>query len=299
MMTNISRRTLLKTLAISGAAATLPAATTTLFAQNPEDIKADLVEAYTVQNGTQQSVCKWCYGKYPMEEFCKIAKKIGLVGIDLISPNDWDLLLKYDLISTMGTGVPGANIPKGFNRLEHHDKLIEAYQAVIPVAAEKKVPNLICFSGNREGISEEEGLENCVVGLKKLMPTAEKYGITIQMELLNSKNHKDYQADHTAWAGELARKVGSERFKLLFDIFHMQRMDGDIIQYIRDYKDVIGHYHTGGNPGRQDIDESQELYYPAIVKAIKETGFKGFIAHEFMPKKGIESLRNGIKICDV
>jgi hydroxypyruvate isomerase len=294
-MPNISRRTLLKTLAV-GSTAVL---SETLLAQSPEEIKAEQIEAYTVQNGTRQSVCKWCYGKYPMEEFCKIAKKIGLVGIDLVGPNDWDLLLKYDLISTMGNGVPGADIPKGFNRLEHHDKLIEAYQSVLPIAAEKKVPNLICFSGNREGISEEEGLENCVVGLKKLMPAAEKYGVTIVMELLNSKNHKDYQADHTPWGGELARKVGSERFKLLYDIFHMQRMEGDVIQMIRDYKDVIGHYHTGGNPGRQDIDDSQELYYPAIVKAIKETGFKGFIAHEFIPKKGIESLRNGIRICDV
>ncbi|MDR2756956.1 MAG: TIM barrel protein [Planctomycetaceae bacterium] len=298
-MFSISRRSLLKTLAVGSAVAALPAVLpTTLSAQTPENLKAEQVEALTVQNGTRQSVCKWCYGKYPMEEFCKIAKKIGLAGIDLVGPNDWDLLLQYDLIVTMGNG-PGMGIPKGFNRLEHHDKLIESYEAVIPVAAEKKVPNLICFSGNREGISDEEGLANCVVGLKRLMPAAEKYGVTIVMELLNSKNHNDYQADHTPWGGELARKVGSERFKLLYDIFHMQRMEGDVIQMIRDYKDVIGHYHTGGNPGRNDIDETQELYYPAIIKAIKETGFKGFIAHEFIPKKGIESLRNGIKICDV
>jgi hydroxypyruvate isomerase len=295
-MTQITRRSLLKTLAIGGAAATLPA---TLLAQNPQEIKADQIESYSVQNGTRQSVCKWCYGEYPMEEFCKIAKKIGLVGIDLVGPDAWDLLLKYDLISTMGNGVPDVSIPKGFNRLEHHDKLIEGYQEFIPLAAQKKVPNLICFSGNRNGISEEEGLENCVMGLKKLMPLAEKHGVTLQMELLNSKNHKDYQADHVRWGGELARKIGSERFKLLFDIFHMQRMDGDIIQYIRDYKDVIGHYHTAGSPGRKDLDDTQELYYPAIIKAIQETGFKGFIAHEFLPKKRIESLRNAVKLCDV
>ncbi|MDR0337435.1 MAG: TIM barrel protein [Planctomycetaceae bacterium] len=301
-MSNISRRSLLKTLAIGGAAVTtptvLPTTLETLLAQNPENSTAEQIEALTVQNGTRQSVCKWCYNKFPMEEFCKIAKKLGLVGIDLVGPNDWDLLLKYDLIVTMGNG-PGMGIPKGFNRLENHDKLIESYEAALPIAAEKKVPNLICFSGNREGISDDEGLANCVTGLKRLMPAAEKYGVTIVMELLNSKDHKDYQADHTPWSGELARQVGSERFKLLYDIYHMQRMEGDVIKMIRDYKDVIGHYHTGGNPGRNDIDETQELYYPAIIKAIKATGFKGFIAHEFLPKKGLESLRNGIKICDV
>jgi hydroxypyruvate isomerase len=293
-MSKFSRRTILRTLSVGAFAAVLPPAVTL----RAKDSEAEQLETYTVQNGTRQSVCQWCYGKYSLDDLCQAAKRFGLAGIDLTGPNEWDTLLKYGLIPTMGNGA-GMGIPKGYNRIENHEKLNKSYEELLPLAAAKKIPNLICFSGNREGISDEEGLENCVIGLKKLMPTAEKYGVTIVMELLNSKNHKDYQADHTPWGGELARKVGSERFKLLYDIFHMQRMEGDVIQMIRDYQDVIGHYHTAGNPGRSDLDEHQELYYPAIIKAIKDTGFNGFIAHEFSPKKGLESLRNGIKICDV
>ncbi|MGL4593961.1 MAG: hydroxypyruvate isomerase family protein [Thermoguttaceae bacterium] len=289
-----TRRSFLKSCAAVSGAAIFPAS---IFAQNATPTAAD-VEALAVKGDVRQSVSKWCFGSFPLEEFCKIGKKIGLVGVDLLSPNEWDTMLKQDMIVTMGN-VPGAGIPVGFNRLAHHDKLIEAYQAVIPIAAEKKVPNLICFSGNREGISEEEGAENCIVGLKRLMPTAEKHGVNIVMELLNSKGHKDYQADTTPWAAEMVRKVGSDRLKLLFDIYHMQRMEGDLIENIRKYKDVIGHYHTGGNPGRNDIDDSQEIYYPAVIKAIKETGYKGFVAHEFMPRKGIDSLKKAIQICDV
>ncbi len=285
----ISRRSLLKSFAFGAAAAAVP---TSLLAQTAEEI-----EALTVKGDIRQSVSKWCFGKIPMDEFCKICKKIGMVGIDLVGPNDWDTVNKHDMIVTMGNGV--GNIPKGFNRLENHDKLIEGYEALLPVAAEKKVPNLICFSGNREGISEEEGLANCVVGLKRLMPAAEKHGVTLIMELLNSKGHKDYQADHTAWGAELARKVGSERFKLLYDIFHMQIMEGDLIETIKKNQDVIGHYHTGGVPGRQDLDDKQEINYPVVIKAIKETKFKGFLAHEFIPKNGIQSLRNAVQICDV
>lgn len=289
-MSNISRRSLLKTVAAAGLTV---AASSQLFAQTAEEI-----ETLTVKGNIRQSVSKWCFGKIPLDEFCKICKKIGLVGVDLVSPNDWDVVLNHGLHVTM-SNTPGAGIPSGFNRVENHEKLIAAYEELIPQAAKKKIPNLICFSGNRDGLDDEQGLENCVIGLKKLMPTAEKHGVTLVMELLNSKNHKDYMADRTPWGGTLARKVGSERFKLLYDIFHMQRMEGDIIQMIRDYKDVIGHYHTGGNPGRNDIDDTQEIYYPAVMKAILETGYKGFVAHEFLPKNGIASLVNGIKICDV
>ncbi len=285
----ISRRSLLKSFAVGAAALAAPAS---LLAQTAEE-----VEALTVKGDIRQSVSKWCFGKIPMDEFCKICKKLGMVGIDLVGENDWDTVNKHDMIVTMGNGV--GTIPKGFNRLENHDKLLEGYERLIPIAAEKKVPNLICFSGNREGISEEEGLANCVVGLKRLMPTAEKHGVTIIMELLNSKGHKYYQCDHTAWGAELARKVGSERFKLLYDIFHMQIMEGDLIDTIRKNKDVIGHYHTAGVPGRQDLDDKQEIYYPPVIKAIKETGFKGFLAHEFLPKNGIQSLRDAVKLCDL
>ena len=286
----ITRRSLLNTLAVGTVAVAAPGA---LFAQTAND-----VEALSVKGDIRQSVSKWCYGKIPMEDFCKICKKIGMVGIDLVSENEWDIVNRNDMIVTMGNGAGG--IAKGFNRLEHHDELVTAYERLIPIAAEKKVPNLICMSGNRAGISDEEGITNCVVGLKRLMPVAEKHGVTIHMELLNSlRDHRDYQADKTPWGAEVVRKVGSERLKLLYDIYHMQIMEGNLIDNIRRYKDVIGHYHTGGVPGRQDLDEQQEIYYPAVMRAIKETGYKGFVAHEFMPKNGLQSLRNGVQVCDV
>ena len=289
----ISRRTLLKSLAVGAAVATVPSS---LLAQDGAET-AEKIEALTVKGDIRQSVSKWCFGKIPLDEFCKICKKLGMVGVDLISEGDWDTVHKHDMIVTMSNGPGG--IDKGFNRLEHHDKLIEGFERLIPLAAEKKVPNIICFSGNRAGLGDEEGLANCAVGLKRLMPTAEKHGVTIVMELLNSFGHKDYQCDHTAWAAELARKVGSERFKLLYDIFHMQIMDGNLIDTIKKNKDVIGHYHTGGVPGRQDLDDKQEIFYPAVMKAIKDTGYKGVVAHEFIPKNGIQSLREAVKLCDV
>ena len=286
----ISRRSLLKSLAVGTAAVAMPG---TLLAQT-----ADTVEALTVKGDIRQSVSKWCFGNIPLDEFCKICKKFGMVGLDLISENDWDTVNKNDMIVTMGNGPD--QIGKGFNRLEHHDELVAGFERLIPIAAAKKVPNLICFSGNRRGKSDEEGLNNCIAGVKRLMPTAEKHGVTIVMELLNSlRDHQDYQADHTPWAAEIVREVGSERFKLLYDIYHMQIMEGNVIDTIKKYKDVIGHYHTGGVPGRNDLDTEQEIYYPPIMRAIKETGYKGFVAHEFVPKNGLQSLREAVTLCDV
>ena len=290
----ISRRSLLKSFAIGAAAAVVPSS---LLAQTAEEI-----EALTLKGDIRQSVSKWCFGNIPLDEFCKICKKLGMVGVDLIGEGDWDTVNKHDLIVTMGNGPDG--IGYGFNQLKHHDDLVEKFTRLIPIAEEKKVPNLICFSGERrtgkpDFVTDEEGMENCVVGLKRLMPIAEKHGITIVMELLNSFGHKDYQCDHTEWGAELARKVGSERFKLLYDIFHMQIMEGNLIDTIRRNKDVIGHYHTGGVPGRQDLDDKQEIFYPAVMQAINDTGYKGFMAHEFIPKNGIQSLREAVKLCDV
>ena len=233
-----------------------------------------------------------------------------MVGIDLVGPDDWDLLLKNDMIVTMGNAPGSGGIANGFNNLKNHDTLVAAYTKWIPIAAEKKVPNLICMSGNRGGISDEEGMENCIIGLKRIVPLAEKHGVTLNMELLNSLvDHKDYHADRTAWAAEIARKISSERFKLLYDIYHMQIMEGNIIDTIKKYKDVIGHYHTAGiyddsagvtgRRWRRDIDDQQEVYYPAIMRAILETGYKGFVAHEFVPKNGVQSLRDAVKLCDV
>ncbi|NJO03650.1 MAG: TIM barrel protein, partial [Bacteroidia bacterium] len=190
----------------------------------------------------------------------------------------------------------------GFNDPQYHDQLVKGYLEVIPKAAEAGISSLICFSGNRNGLDDETGMKNCALGLKKIMATAEKYRVNIVMELLNSKiDHKDYQCDHTTWGVALADAIGSDRFKLLYDIYHMQIMEGDVIRTIRDYQKYIAHYHTGGVPGRNEIDESQELYYPAIMKAIVETGYAGFVGQEFIPKRTdkISSLKQGLEICQV
>ncbi len=247
------------------------------------------------------SVCKWCYGKVSLEDMCKAGKEMGLQSVELLEVKDFPTLKKYDLVCAMVSGVPGG-IGSGLNRIENHDKILEFFERTIPIVANAGHPNIICFSGNRRGMSDEQGLENCATGLKRMVGTAEKHKVTICMELLNSKvDHKDYMCDHTAWGAELAKRVGSDRFKLLYDIYHMQIMEGDVIRTLRQFQQSIGHYHTGGVPGRAEIDESQELYYPAIMKAIVETGFKGFVAQEFVPKRPdvLASLRQGVTICDV
>jgi hydroxypyruvate isomerase len=247
------------------------------------------------------SVCRWCYNSIPLEDLCKAAKNIGLTSIELTGPDDWPVLKKYGLTSAMPNGA-GKGIEKGFNDPQYHDELVASFEAVIPKAANAGLNQIICFSGNRNGLDDEKGIENCAIGLKRLMPIAEKYKVTVVMELLNSKvNHKDYQCDKTPWGVALCEKVGSERFKLLYDIYHMQIMEGDVIATIRKYHPYISHYHTGGVPGRNEIDETQELNYPAIMKAIVETGFKGYVAQEFIPKREdkIASLKQGVEICDV
>jgi hydroxypyruvate isomerase len=247
------------------------------------------------------SVCKWCYGSIPLEEFCQAGKKIGLQSVELLEVKDFPTLKKHDLVCAMVSGVPGG-ITKGLNRLENHDKIVEFFETTTPIVAEHGYPNIICFSGNREGMSDEQGLENCAIGLKRIAPIAEKHKINVCMELLNSKHdHHDYMCDHTPWGVELVKRVGSERFKLLYDIYHMQIMEGDMIATIRANHQYIAHYHTGGVPGRAEIDETQEINYPAVMKAIIDTGFKGFCAQEFIPKRPdpLASLKQGVEICDV
>jgi hydroxypyruvate isomerase len=247
------------------------------------------------------SVCKWCYGKIPLEEFCQAAKPIGLQSVELLEVADFPTLRKHDLVCAMVSGVPGG-ITKGLNRVENHDKIVEFFERTTPIVAEHGYPNIICFSGNRDGMSDEQGLENCATGLKRIAPIAEKHKVNVCMELLNSRHdHKDYMCDHTAWGVELVKRVGSERFKLLYDIYHMQIMEGDLIAHIRESHDYIAHYHTGGVPGRNEIDETQEIHYPSVMKAIIDTGFKGFVAQEFIPKRSdaIASLKQGVVICDV
>ncbi len=263
--------------------------------------RAEAASAEGMKGRVNHSVCKWCYGKIPLEDLCKAAKGIGLSSIELLGPEDWPILRKYDLTCAMPNGA-GYGIERGWNRFEHHDGLVESYSNLIPRVADAGLDKIICFSGNRAGLDDEKGVENCSIGLKRLMPLAEKHNVTVVMELLNSKvNHKDYQCDHTAWGAELCKRVGSERFKLLYDIYHMQIMEGDMIATIKKYHPYIAHYHTGGVPGRAEIDDSQEIYYPAVMKAILDTGFKGFVAQEFVPKKPdvLASLKQGVRICDV
>jgi hydroxypyruvate isomerase len=252
-----------------------------------------------VSNGRlAQSVCQWCYAKMPVEELCAIAQRIGLKGIDLVGPDHWPTLRKYGLIGTM---TPSHSIPKGLNRKENHEECLAKIRASIEATGDAGFPNVICFSGNRDGMADDEGLVHCANSLKQIVGLAEQRKVTVCMELLNSKrNHKDYMCDRTPWGVELVKRVGSERFKLLYDIYHMQIDEGDVIATIRENKDYIAHYHTGGVPGRNEIDESQELFYPAVARAIVETGFKGYFAHEFIPKRDpATSLAQAARICTV
>ena len=247
----------------------------------------------------RQGACPGAFGKRPLEEKCQIAQKLGLVGIDLIrSGPDWDVLKKYGLICSM---VPSHSLQKGLNAKANHEECLAAIRTSVEAAAAAGYPNVICFSGNRNGVSEEEGLANCAEALKQVVGFAEEKKIVLCMELLNSKrNHKDYQCDHSAWGVELCKRVGSSNFKLLYDIYHMQIMEGDIIATIKESIQYFGHIHTAGNPGRHEIDESQELYYPAIMRAIAESGYTGIVSHEYSPTgEAIPALEKAIRLCDV
>lgn len=254
-----------------------------------------------LKGNINHSVCRWCYNDIPMEDFLKSLNELGIKSMDLTGPEDWPIMKKFGIHASMCWGA-GKGITEGWNDPKLHEELIADYLRVIPLVAEAGYTNLICFSGNRNGMDDQVGLKNCADGLKKIMPTAEKHGVVIQMELLNSKvDHKDYMCDHSAWGVELCKAIASENFKLLYDIYHMQIMEGDIIRNIQDYHQYFGHYHTGGNPGRHEINDTQELFYPAIMKAILDTGYKGHVAQEFIPtwKDKIAALKEGVTICDV
>jgi len=249
--------------------------------------------------GFHHSVCKWCYRDIPLEDLARAGRDLGLQSIELLDPAEWPVVQRHGLTCAMANGT--TTIPHGFNRLENHEKFVPTMIKRIKACADASLPNVIVFSGNRDGMGDEQGLENCVVGVKRIVGEAEKRGVTVCMELLNSKvNHKDYMCDHTVWGVELAKRVASERFKLLYDIYHMQIMEGDVIRTIQDNHRYIAHYHTGGNPGRHEIDETQELFYPAIMRAIKASGFTGFVAQEFVPTRDpLTSLRAAVKLCSV
>jgi hydroxypyruvate isomerase len=249
----------------------------------------------------KQSICRGCLGKLKLsrDEEASVAAKMGLLGLDLVGRGDWDAVKKHGLVATM---VPGAgSIKKGLNDKSMHTKFLEDFNNNIKAAAEYKWPNVICMAGDRKGISDEQGMDNCHTILKEAVKIAEDSGVTICMELLNSKvNHPGYMCDKSTWGFELCRRVNSPRFKLLYDIYHMQIMEGDLIATIRKNIDMIGHFHTAGVPGRHELDENQEIYYPAVMRAIAESGYQGYVAHEYTPLRDpMKSLVQAVQTCDV
>ena len=261
-----------------------------------------VADAMTTGDGVgtlKQSVCRWCYQSMPLDVLCRNVAAMGFKSVELLSESDWPVVKQFGLTCAVANGP--STIPVGFNRLDQHDRLVTESVRLLPLVAAAGIPQMIVFSGNRAGMPDAQGLANCATGLKRITPLAEKLGVTIIMELLNSKvDHKDYMCDHTAWSVELVKRVGSPRFKLLYDVYHMQIMEGDVIRTIRDNYTYIGHYHTGGVPGRNEIDESQELFYPRIMKALVELGYGGYVAQEFIPARDpMTSLRQAFALCNV
>jgi hydroxypyruvate isomerase len=297
MASNQNRRSAIKSMIAGTAAIGASGVLSSFTTETEKHMQAD----DKLKGNINHAVCRWCYGDFTVDQLCAAAKDIGIKGIDLVGPSDWPTLKKYGLFSSMCNGAE-INLTDGFGDKQFHAKLHENYTKMIPLVAEAGYKNLICFSGSRRGKTDEEGWNNCVEGLKPMVALAEKHNVVLVMELLNSKiDHKDYQCDRVEWGAELCRRLGSENFKLLYDIYHMQIDEGDVIRNIRANHQYIAHYHTGGVPGRNEIDETQELYYPAIMRAIVEVGHKGFVAQEFIPKQKdkIASLKKAVHICDV
>lgn len=252
----------------------------------------------------KQSVCLWCYNGYmkknkmDLDAFAAYCAGLGLKSIELVDPKDWPTLKKHGLICAM---TPANSIPKGFNRVENHDECIAKIRERIDANAEAGFPNVICFSGNRAGMDDAEGLKNCAIGLKKIAGYAEDKKVTLCLEYLNSVNHKDYMADTTKWCVELVHKVGSPRVKVLYDIYHAAMMKEDPLADIQKHADCWGHYHTGGMPGRNEIDSTQTLDYPKLMRAIADSGYQGYVGQEFIPKRAeaLESLKQAVELCDV
>jgi hydroxypyruvate isomerase len=248
----------------------------------------------------KQSVSRWCYNKIPMPEFCRSVKDMGLTAVDLLGEKDWAVAADHGLICSMGSGF-GGTIPDGLNDRKNHDTIVKGLEEGLPRAAKMKVPNLITFFGNRKGIPDQEGLDNCVIGLLRIKAAAEQTGVTVALEVLNSKvDHKDYLGDRSAYGFQIIKAVNSPKVKVLYDIYHMQIMEGDVIRTIRDNHPLICHYHTGGVPGRNELDDTQELQWRTVARAIADTGFTGYFAHEFVPRRDpLTSLREAVALCDV
>jgi hydroxypyruvate isomerase len=250
----------------------------------------------------RQSVCRWCYQRIPLDDFCRQVAGLGLTAVDLLQPDEWAVAAKYGLICSMGyPGEGGGTIPDALNNKSLHDQIVRTFETALPKAKEMKVPSLITFFGNRRGMPDDQAIENCIAGLNRLKPLAEEHGVTIAVELLNSKvDHKDYQGDHTEFGVKVVKAVNSPRIKLLYDIYHMQIMEGDIIRTIKDNQQLIAHYHTGGVPGRHELDATQELQWASIAQALVDMNYTGYMAHEFIPTRDpITSLREAVVLCDV
>lgn len=290
-MTKITRRNSLKKMALGTVAFGSLSALEAKGASIPPPLKGNVNHA----------VCHWPFNPMSLEDLCVAVKEIGFNAIDLVGPNNWHILKKHGVECSLCNGAE-LGIDKGWNDPQYHEQLIANYTDVIPKVAEAGYKNLICFSGNRRGMDDETGMKNCAEGLKKIIGIAEEHGVTLIMELLNSRvDHPDYMCDKSAWGIELCKMVGSENLKLLYDIYHMQIMEGDLIRSIKNNHQYFGHYHTAGNPGRNEINDSQEIYYPAIVKAVLDTGYDGYFCQEFIPTREdkIASLKEAIEICDL
>ena len=296
-----SRRQLIKNLAVGAAGVSLLGQSGI---SNATEMAASAKGSIALKGNIRHSMARWTYQDLSIEELCKVVKSLGFSAIDLVGPEDWPILKKYGIDSSMCNGAE-LNLTDGWGDTQFHEALIERYHRHIDLVADAGYTNLICFSGNKRGMEPSVGLDNAVLGLKQILPHAEKRGVVLQMELFNSKvDHPDYFADNSAWGIALCKRLGSPNFKLLYDIYHMQISEGDIIRTINDNHQYFGHFHTAGVPGRHEINESQELFYPAIARAILATGFSGYLAQEFLPTPEtvtgkIESLREAIQICDV
>ena len=285
----LSRRTMLKG-ALSGAAVASVSSLSWSETTPPTQRKGRI----------KQSVSRWCYKDIPLDQLCTYAAQIGCKGIDLLKPEEYEVPRKYGLVCSMAY-AGGGDIPNALNRVENHAKIEEGFRQYIPLAAKAGVPNVITFSGNRAGMSDEEGAKNAIIGLNRVKKIAEDNGVVICMELLNSKvNHKDYMCDHTAWGLQVVQAVNSPHVKLLYDIYHMQIMEGDLVSTIQQNIQWLGHFHTGGVPGRHELDGTQEVQWDGVMRGIAATSYQGYVAHEFVPTRDpLTSLREAVDLCDV
>ncbi len=290
---HLSRRSLIRQSSLLAAGAM-----TAGLVRGAQALDIEAIQCVATQGRIRQSVSRWCYGKWSLDELCQVSRKLGIKAIDLLGPKDFETVKKHGLVASM---VSSHSLKNGLADKKYHAECIAKLHESIDATSAAGFPNVISFSGNRRGIPDDVGIENAVEALKQIIGHAEKKKVNIVLEYLNSKvNHKDYMFDNTPWGVEVCKRVGSERVKLLYDIYHAQIMEGDIIRNIREFHPYFGHYHTGGNPGRHEIDETQEIYYPPIMKAIAETGFQGYVAHEFVPKGDpLAALTYATRICDV